>query len=331
VRFKKLVQTQEGFNRLLAESTRWPFQSSLEFPEVSSRPPKRQRTRIPSGNLSFQSRKMGATVACESGAEHAFCAELDRLPRVLHYFEQPDVIYYHFKGSSRRYYPDFLLSFTDGRSVIVEVKQGRDMVLFKNIAKWEALARHCETKGYGFYIGDAFDSIYRLFHTPVPVRLLETVAGEVALRHMGWSRATELRDQNHCANRLLLATICQLGIVVDADYRLRMPSPCETPALAGFRRWMSNVNEETPRPSFGPTHLFRLNPEDPHPAQCSKAAARAGAKWSAREEKILLREFRTGKDMKSLALFFRRTPNAIGVRLHSLGLIGNEEGQSSTG
>ena len=72
--------------------------------------------------LGLRSKKLGRTVACESGVEQRVFSWLERSPEVLWYQEQPSVVPYTLDGKARLYYPDVAVWDGEHRVVVVEVK-----------------------------------------------------------------------------------------------------------------------------------------------------------------------------------------------------------------
>ena len=103
----------------------------------------------------FASKRLGRTVACESGTEARVYRWLERSPDVLWYQEQPASLEYEFEGLIRHYYPDVAVMGTDGRVVIVEVKPIFGMYRFRTLAKAIAALNHYGPQGVGYLLVDA--------------------------------------------------------------------------------------------------------------------------------------------------------------------------------
>jgi hypothetical protein len=263
---------------------------------------------------------MREDIACESQVELEFCTRLDGLKEVLHLFEQPPPLHYRYQGTTRPYHPDFLFSYTDGRNVLVEVKTGRDVLVFKNIAKWDGLATYCERKGFGFYIGDARDSVYRLLHTPIPVQLLASLAAAVARGPIGWSDAQAIRDSCGAANRLLVAALLRGSFVVGQDFTIRAAVGDEHVVAERFRSWMADVNE---LPTTG--RLAEVKPVTQADRKMDKRYPNSFKRWTANEEDDLVDGFYDSRDLAIVAENLGRSPKAVRLRLEALGILAPAE------
>ena len=109
---------------------------------------------------SFHSQKLGRAVQYESGLELAFLNQLELGDRIVGYQEQPISIDYVVSGRPRKYVPDVVAVFDDGRALVVEIKPRLQMALMTNIRKWVALARWCGQHGAGLLIGDGRVSVH---------------------------------------------------------------------------------------------------------------------------------------------------------------------------
>jgi hypothetical protein len=70
----------------------------------------------------FFSRKMTTSHYCESATEKIACIEREFDTRILAYQTQPFSVFYVFNGQRRRYTPDAMVFWADGRVTFEEVK-----------------------------------------------------------------------------------------------------------------------------------------------------------------------------------------------------------------
>lgn len=106
-----------------------------------------------------------------SSWEQRFMNKLDSDPRVKQWCSECVVVPYYFNGKLHRYFPDFLVVYTNGIKEVVEIKphretqkprktkkKSRNTILYeqltyaKNTAKWEAAKKFCTKKGWVFKI-----------------------------------------------------------------------------------------------------------------------------------------------------------------------------------
>ncbi|MDM2535242.1 sigma factor-like helix-turn-helix DNA-binding protein [Mycobacteroides abscessus] len=122
-----------------------------------------QRRRMPTGDVaSFQSEKTGAVVYCESSLEEAVFMIAETSTRVRTYQEQPcEIAYTGEDGMSHTYYPDLLVTLTDGRVLLVEVKPLWQMALTINRIKYRAGQHYAAKRGWGWVSVAARGHTYR--------------------------------------------------------------------------------------------------------------------------------------------------------------------------
>lgn len=94
-------------------------------------------------------------------------------------------------ASSKQYYPDFFLLTSDGRVVIVEMKNITSMSNHLNMAKYSALERYARSHGYGYAeVGKdernkCYMSVEQLRSRPVNTKLAEAIERTMASRQDG--------------------------------------------------------------------------------------------------------------------------------------------------
>ncbi len=101
------------------------------------------------------SEKNGRAVHSESALERDFCCLVEFDNNVVQYVEQPVIINYIEGGKTRRYTPDFLVCYSDGRPTqLVEIKYAEE--LRTNQAqfaqKFLAATQHAQTEGWEFKV-----------------------------------------------------------------------------------------------------------------------------------------------------------------------------------
>ena len=96
----------------------------------------------------FFSPKNNRTLHYRSQLELHWYQLLEKLSKVRAYYVEPVVIEYQWKRRIRRYIPDLRVRYTDGTTELIEIKPERDFFRKdpKNIAKWEAARRWCESR-----------------------------------------------------------------------------------------------------------------------------------------------------------------------------------------
>lgn len=102
----------------------------------------------------FHSHKLDRMVMYESQLEHVMLRHLDADHRVVDMLEQPFTIPVVFASRQHLYTPDVIVRLADGRVLVLEVKGPVKLGEFSQWMRWTALARYCELKGYGLYIGN---------------------------------------------------------------------------------------------------------------------------------------------------------------------------------
>lgn len=107
----------------------------------------------------------GGSLPFESNLEHRCLAYLDAWPAVAAIVAQSIRVPYTLAGRRKLYYPDFGVTLTDGRVLVVEAKAVGEFADFRNYLKWRAAAKMCRERGYGFTVvsrsGDSLVSYAR--------------------------------------------------------------------------------------------------------------------------------------------------------------------------
>jgi hypothetical protein len=96
----------------------------------------------------FPSLKLKRYVHCESPLERDAASLFEFHPLVLSYQEQPLMeLYYDSSGVQRTCYPDFLLRFTGGDELLVEVKSRSELARHSVRSTLDCIARHFTAQG----------------------------------------------------------------------------------------------------------------------------------------------------------------------------------------
>lgn len=99
--------------------------------------------------------KKGGSVNYRSGWEKSYCEYLDNDPTVVEFKYEYLMIHYvsnKKSGRVRKYIPDFLVTYIDGRQVIVEIKPLSRMTRSTNVKKFAAAKEWCAENDYQFQI-----------------------------------------------------------------------------------------------------------------------------------------------------------------------------------
>jgi len=166
---RKILDTAggRGWNRGLTAETdarvarqRAASLAVVSTPEWRAAQSKRKAAQIAAGGYYdrgyYNSDKAGR-IYYMSGWERRRWEELDQDPKVLRFERHPCQIRYPWKGILRRYLPDVLIYYTDGRVVLEEIKPRRiveDARKKQNrvAAKLDAGARHAQQRGWEWRI-----------------------------------------------------------------------------------------------------------------------------------------------------------------------------------
>jgi hypothetical protein len=99
-----------------------------------------------------ESTKMKKQFHYRSGYEKTVYECLDLLPEVVGYDVEPFRIQYLHKGEEHEYIPDIIVTYSDGKREVWEVKPASQTILEININKWNAAARACDARGWEFIV-----------------------------------------------------------------------------------------------------------------------------------------------------------------------------------
>lgn len=152
-----------------------------------------------SGTL--DSAKMGCTVEFESLLERDFYEKLESDPEVVWYVVQPLSIQYGTGSRLRNYYPDVQVFFSDGSSMLVEIKPVLEMACWLNWHKWKGMKKHCEEAGLGYAITDGTTSTrdIRAFQLD-SARAGSIIEDLHTLHELDWKRFVAFRARHKVSN-----------------------------------------------------------------------------------------------------------------------------------
>lgn len=154
------------------EDVQWPA-SLTTTPTLESFSPVRSVGGGESSGSIYLS-KVAREVVYESSLERRFFSLLDQAPEVESFVEQPCWVHYEYKGVQRRYCPDVLLRFNDGRMVLVEAKDMLHIVDGVNLAKYEAGQKYANSRGWGWAVCNAgADSLSALRSRTIPSSVVD--------------------------------------------------------------------------------------------------------------------------------------------------------------
>lgn len=94
-------------------------------------------------------------MAHRSGWELEFMQFLDSDPTVISYQYEELIIPYLKSLRSKKvskYFPDFVVQYQDGTTVIYEIKSSSFVDRRVNKSKWEACTKYCDSKGWKFVV-----------------------------------------------------------------------------------------------------------------------------------------------------------------------------------
>jgi len=98
------------------------------------------------------STKMKRQFHYRSGYEKTVYECLDLLPEVVGYDVEPFRIKYLHKGEEHEYIPDIIVTYSDSRREVWEIKPASQTIPEVNINKWNAATLACEARGWEFIV-----------------------------------------------------------------------------------------------------------------------------------------------------------------------------------
>jgi hypothetical protein len=186
--------------------------------------------------LPLDSVKLGRQVECESLYEHRFYTALELLDTVDYYQEQPFRISWSLDGRPRPpYHPDVLVVLGCGRGIVAEIKPPDYLAYFEHLARWVALARFCDSSGYGLYVGDDRHAIQEQLRRPVPSAFedaLVAAAEDHTVRGAEYAGLLRRFDANH---QDMAAVVLRHSLELRSEpFRLRQPTSQEAVQVSVF-------------------------------------------------------------------------------------------------
>lgn len=100
----------------------------------------------------FASKKNGKKIHFRSGYERDVYECLEQMNEVVKFDAEPFGIPYWFKGENKKYFPDVMVQFADGRVEVWEIKPASQTAYEVNDAKWTAADKFCQSRGWHFEV-----------------------------------------------------------------------------------------------------------------------------------------------------------------------------------
>ncbi len=254
---------------------------------------------------SFFSKKNNAKVEYESLLEYSFCQYLEHLGDVIKYVQQPFAIPYTTEGVNRTYYPDYCVLFSDGKTVVVEIKPRNQMGLFVNLRKWDSLQKFCSNNGHGFLIIEKTRTINHYLSRIVDQRKVDAIINAINDHDVYWDEFKKIKVEH------AIEWYDFVAIVIQNDIKW---------TLGPFK--LETISE--------PTYEFIANNKVLHFQSSSENNNKSNhkkknepyARWSVEEDELLKTRFvLENKSINEMAILHNRTLGAIEARLRKQKLI----------
>jgi hypothetical protein len=100
----------------------------------------------------IESKKAGKTIFCRSSWELKFVQTIEEDETAISLQIEPFSVPYRLNGDARRYVPDFLVTYVDGRKVLIEIKPECYLAAQINVAKFAAAKEYCALNGLEFEV-----------------------------------------------------------------------------------------------------------------------------------------------------------------------------------
>jgi hypothetical protein len=190
----------------------------------------------------FPSIKLRRTVHWESLLERDAILLFEFHPLVLRYQEQPLMeLYYDSRGVQRACYPDFLLNFTGGDELLVEVKSRSQLARQSVRARLDEIARHFAAQGRSYRVISEETIRRQPLHDNL--KLLER-ARQVQLDHPADEQLTEQLDPRRLYSlgeleRLMGTDSAALNLVAKGLMRTDL----ERPLVCDSQLWLATNTE----------------------------------------------------------------------------------------
>jgi Sigma-70, region 4 len=168
--------------------TEWPEQFKPPPVPESIRPLREPDPGEHTGTL--YSAKLDRDVYFESTAELEFVRRLEAADHVRWYCEQPVAIPYQYRGIDSTYYPDFLVVTTDGRCILVEIKNLLEQAFARNQAKTATARAYAAGCGWGYLATDGNRTMRTLMATRVEPAAVDEIDRLMQQTPVRWHQLT---------------------------------------------------------------------------------------------------------------------------------------------
>jgi len=209
-------KAQRRYGRFLRHFI-WPQNISLDCMNIIAQYPTRVREVDPDnvGNSgSYFSKKLKSHVSYESGLEREFLWACEEFNEVVYYKEQPLILEYEYLGHKRKYFPDFLVVFKDGRGALCEIKGTLNMVLYESMCKYEALKKYCEKNGLGYCMTDGRKEFeYYKTRVTLPINIEDAFITALGSGPLNWKSFKEIRRKVNFSQANLMALILKHKLI----------------------------------------------------------------------------------------------------------------------
>lgn len=111
---------------------------------------KKRNTAFKQGN--FYSKKNNKTYFFRSGLEAECYKILENKRDIAKYAVESLEIEYNYEGKIRRYIPDILVEYNNGKKEVWEIKPKNQTKMPKNLAKWKAADEYCRRRNMEFMV-----------------------------------------------------------------------------------------------------------------------------------------------------------------------------------
>ncbi|WP_246023241.1 hypothetical protein [Nocardia yunnanensis] len=150
---------------------------------------------LPAGRLDYDddgrgrmySEKLGREVTFDTALQARLLRQLDASPRVATFAELPAAVTYELDGGERVHYPTAAATFTDGRTVLVDVLPLAHTALYPQRARAAAARGYAHARGWGWltWTGSR-DGVADLMKRPVDARRENPLANLLAKGPVTW-------------------------------------------------------------------------------------------------------------------------------------------------
>lgn len=215
----QLVQEADDWVRAICDATTWPGAGAPDLSVLKALEYRREADETDFGDLDlFESNKLGRPVAYESRDELKALEVIDRSTLVEHFDAQCMKLSYRDQGRERAYHPDIVMRFSDGRCLVLEIKDPRVMATYPVLAKAFHMRRKLRPFGVGYHVtsfqGHTIERLRRLrIDEQVQRRFLHELdkAGSLVARRV-FEVVADLYRGEHSVYDALQAIVLQHGL-----------------------------------------------------------------------------------------------------------------------